>query len=106
MKQIKRLLDDEIKTELEKLSKLEPGSSEHKATVDSVARLVEKRNELEKSKDSKIDRYVTNGIAIAGIIVPSLITIWGTLATFKFEEDGTVSTVIGRGFINKLLPRK
>lgn len=52
------------------------------------------------------DRMITNAITAAGIIIPSLITIWGTIKTLKFEEQGTVTTIMGRGFINKLLPKK
>ena len=52
------------------------------------------------------DRMITNAITAAGIVIPSLITIWGTFKTLKFEEQGTVTTIMGRGFINKLLPKK
>ena len=52
------------------------------------------------------DRMITTAITAAGIIIPSLITIWGTIKTLKFEEQGTVTTIMGRGFINKLLPKK
>lgn len=52
------------------------------------------------------DRLITNAITAAGIVIPSLITIWGTFKTLKFEEQGTVTTIMGRGFINKLLPKK
>ena len=52
------------------------------------------------------DRLIRNCIAVAGIVIPVGVTIWGTLKTFRFEEQGTVTTMIGRGFINKLLPKK
>ena len=52
------------------------------------------------------DLMITNAITAAGIVIPSLITIWGTFKTLKFEEQGTVTTIMGRGFINKLLPKK
>ena len=52
------------------------------------------------------DRMITNAITAGGIVIPSLITIWGTFKTLKFEEQGTVTTIMGRGFINKLLPKK
>ncbi|MBO5906197.1 MAG: hypothetical protein J6Q84_07255 [Kiritimatiellae bacterium] len=51
------------------------------------------------------DRLIRNIIAVTGIVVPSLITIWGTLKSLKFEETGSVTTIMGRGFINKLLPK-
>ena len=57
-------------------------------------------------EDEKKDRLIRNCISAAGIIIPSLLTIWGTFKTFKFEQEGTVTTIMGRGFINKLLPKK
>lgn len=60
----------------------------------------------EQTNDNKRDQLFRNGIAIAGIIIPSVITIWGTLKTLKFEETGTVTTIMGRGFVNKLIPKK
>ena len=56
--------------------------------------------------NDKKDQLIRNGIAIAGIVIPSVITIWGTLKSLKFEETGTVTTIMGRGFIGKLLPKK
>lgn len=56
--------------------------------------------------NEKRDRLVANAMTAAGIILPSLITVWGTYKTLKFEEQGTVTTIMGRGFINKLLPKK
>lgn len=60
----------------------------------------------QQTKDNKNDQLLRNSIAIAGIIIPSVITIWGTLKTLKFEETGTVTTIMGRGFVNKLIPKK
>ena len=128
MESIRELLDEEIQVEFEKLSKLEVGSESYKATVDGLTKLVDRAVEIDKTementtkieaqniendfkalqiKEDNRDRWVRNGIAIAGIIVPSVLTVWGTLKSFKFEETGTVTTILGRGFINKLLPKK
>lgn len=128
MESIRELLDEEIQVEFEKLSKLEVGSESYKATVDGLSKLVDRAVEIDKTemenatkieaqniendlkalqiKEDNLDRWVRNGIAIAGIIVPSVLTVWGTLKSFKFEETGTVTTILGRGFINKLLPKK
>lgn len=70
-----------------------------------------KSREIEEKKlgqitNEKNDQLFKNGIAIAGIIIPSMITIWGTFKTLKFEETGTVTTIMGRGFVNKLIPKK
>lgn len=128
MESIRELLDEEIQVEFEKLSKLEVGSESYKAAVDGLTKLVDRAVEIDKTemenatkieaqniendlkalqiKEDNRDRWVRNGIAIAGIIVPSVLTVWGTLKSFKFEETGTVTTILGRGFINKLLPKK
>ena len=125
---IEELLNDEIQDELENLSKMELGSDTYKVTVEGLTKLVDKSIELEKVRlemsdkaenreteldlkcqqmqNEKRDQIIRNGIAIAGLIVPTIITVWGTLKTLKFEETGTVTTIMGRGFIQKLLPKK
>lgn len=131
MATIETLLKQEIEEEFGELNKIELGSNEYKTTVDGLTKLVDRAIELEKlniedekrieaqkdkefENDLKIkqmesdkkDQKVKNGIAVAGIIVPVAVTVWGTLKSFKFEETGTVTTIMGRGFINKLLPKK
>ena len=125
---IKTLLEVEIEEELDKLAGMKPGTDEHRATVDSVAKLMDRAIELEKladaaderdqdrkfdnelklkqAKDEKLDRIVKNVISAAGIVLPICLTIWGTRTSLKFEEEGSITTTIGRGFINKLLPKK
>ena len=127
MSDIKNLLDDEIRSEMEDLAKMGLGSDDYKATVDGLTKLVDRRIELEKvenerkeksesrinetnlklaqMEDDRKDRKVKNGIAIGGILLPIGVTIWGTLKSLKFEETGSVSTIVGRGFIQKFLPK-
>lgn len=125
---IQNLLCDEIQDEITHLRGLDVGTEAYKVTVDGVTKLVDRVIELEKidvdtaerekarefeaeqkrkqlEKETK-DRFIGNCIAVAGIVIPSVITIWGTLASFEFEKEGTVTTIMGRGFINKLLPKK
>ena len=126
--QIENSLDEEILNAIEALSEMDKGSEEWKKTVEGLAKLLEKTNERDKfeaerreqdrnrrienfwreeqAKEERIDRWVKNGIAVAGIVIPVAVTIWGTLVSFKFEEEGTITTIMGRGFINKLLPKK
>lgn len=129
------LLSEEIKRELGRLEDLEVGTDEYKTTVDGLTKLIdratalqkmefekeeaigERRRKINESLDAKVlrnqeladqrkDRMFTHGIAIAGIVIPAIITVWGTLVSLKFEEEGTVTTSIGKGFINRLLPKK
>ncbi len=125
---IENLLHDEIQEDFEKLRRVNFGSEEYKTGVDGLAKLLDRAIELDKlntedqdktesreneerwkqiqHEEEKKDRWVKHGISVAGIVLPILVTIWGTKASFKFEETGTVTTMMGRGFINKLLPKK
>ena len=125
---VKSLLRDEIRDEIETLSKMEVGSEGYEKTVNGLTKLIDRSIEMDKLEneqeekeknreietelktqqleDEKKDRKVRNAISIAGIIIPTLVTIWGTKASFMFEKEGTVTTIMGRGFINKLLPKK
>lgn len=125
---IKTLLEEEIKEEFEELGKTEIGSKAYETTVDGLTKLVDRAIELEKSEteradrraaqeselelkvqqaeDEKKDRKVKNWLTAAGIIIPTGVTIWGTIKSIKFEQEGTITTIMGRGFINKLLPKK
>ena len=128
MTNIETLLHEEIQDGFDALSKMERGTEIHKTTVDEVAKLFDKAIEIEKieieakekaksreieaslkrsqMEEDRKDRRFKNGIAIGGIVLPLAVTIWGTFKTLKFEEEGTVTTMMGRGFINKLIPKK
>ena len=110
---IETLLHSEIKSEFETLSRMEVGTEEHGKTVETITVLVDRAIEMEKlnieeqeKDEEKKDRLIKNVLAGLGIAIPSLITIWGTCKSIKFEETGTITTIMGRGFINKLLPKK
>lgn len=125
---IETLLHEEIKTELEELNKIELGSEKYKVTVDGIVKLIDRTIEMDKlnidvqnkaddrekddsfkmkqMEDERKNRLVNNYIAVAGIVIPTAVTIWGTIKTIEFEKEGTITTIMGRGFINKLLPKK
>ena len=121
---IKETLYKEIEDELQALNEIEVGTDEYKLSVDGVTKLLDRAIEIEKHEaemkeqeaeriakniqvaEEQKDRVVKNYISAGGVVLPLLVTIWGTLKSFKFEQDGTVTTIMGRGFINKLLPKK
>ena len=121
---IKETLYKEIEDELQALNEIEVGTDEYKSSVDGVTKLLDRAIEIEKHEaemkereaeriakniqvaEEQKDRVVKNYISAGGVVLPLLVTIWGTLKSFKFEKDGTVTTIMGRGFIKKLLPKK
>lgn len=114
---IEKILHDEIVFELEELKGKEHGTNEYVSTVEGVTKLIDRAIEMDKlnieheekekqvQRDEK-DRLIKNIIAVAGIVLPCIITVWGTCKSFEFEKEGTITTIMGRGFVNKLLPKK
>ena len=125
---IETLLVDEIEHEFGKLYETECGSEKHKVAVDGVTKLVDRVIELERldidraeraaaregeqllklqqTEEDKKDRLVKNLISVGGIVLPLIVTIWGTKVSLKFEETGTITTQMGRGFIQRLFSKK
>lgn len=125
---IETMLHDEIKSELEELGKIKVGTEEYKVAVDGITKLTDRAIEMtkfdiereaknrdreietylkqEQMKDDRKDRFIKNVIAVVGIGVPTAVTIWGTVKSIEFEKEGTITTIMGRGFIQKLLPKK
>lgn len=118
MRSIETKLHMEIEAELDKLDGIEDKNSEEaKQISDNVVKLMDRAIEMEKlgneiekfqiqMREEQKDRLFKNCIAAAGIIIPVGLTIWGTIVSIKFEETGTITTAIGRGFISRLLPKK
>ena len=127
----KEALDGEISTELEVLESMETNSEDYKIMVEGLTKLIDRSMELEKieiskaqeaekikneakkmkfeagqAKTNKIFQWIGYGISAAGIVIPVAVTIWGTKVTLNFEKEGTITTMMGRGFINRLLPKK
>lgn len=113
---IKTLLDVEIEEKSLKLANMEPDTKEYDAAVDSLTKLMDRRIEIEKlelseaqtekqMKEERKSRFVKNLIDVGAIVVPAAITIWGACVSFKFEETGTITTSIGRKFMDKLIKK-
>lgn len=73
---------------------------------EKLEREFERNHKTKQMEEEKKDRLIKNGLTAGGIALPLVVTIWGTLKSLKFEETGTVTTLVGRGFINKILPKK
>ena len=80
--------------------------------IEDETRLKEQAQEFEQElkekqrKDENVDRAVKNTLTGVSIIGGFGLTIWGTIKSIKFEETGTITTIMGRGFINRLLGKK
>lgn len=127
-KEIKELLEEEIKSEIENLSSLEFGSQEHATAVDSLTKLYKLKLEEDKSsmeyldkienreidqesktaqmEESVKDRYFRFGMAAAELVLPLMFYgIWMRRG-FKFEQDGTFTSQTFRGLFSRFRPTK
>lgn len=126
--EIKSLLAKEIESEIENLDSLTPGSQEHSAAVESLAKLyklkleedkismeyLEKTDMHESDKGFKVaqleesikDRYFRLGIAAAELILPLMFYgIWMKRG-FAFEKDGTFTSQTFRDLFSRFRPTK
>lgn len=118
------LLREEIERELEEIKGMTPGTEEHRVACASVQGLIDRAKELEEfgvkcqneerdrrdDRDFKTkqfeaeekDKKVRNWLTGLGIVIPAGISVWGVLKSLKFEETGTVTTLVGRNFFQKI----
>ena len=122
--------EKEVNAKMEELEYLEPHSDEYKAAVDSLTKLTDRILEFEKLEldetktqinrqieyekldveeekvaNEKRDNKIKNWLTAAGIVVPTGLAVWGTFKSIKFEETGTITTIAGRNFFNKLFKK-
>lgn len=116
-------LNDVIVRQIEEMDRLEVGTEPYKIAVDGVCKLIDKSVEIRKIRVSKVEkdderivkmnqlendkkeRKIQMFINIGGIIIPVIVTVWGTLKSFEFEREGTVTTILGRKFVGNLLKK-
>lgn len=118
----------EIREEMDMLRDLKIGSDEYRTTVDGITKLMDRATEMaridaenadkaktrefeaeQKQKQMEEDRrrqFISNCIAVASIIIPAGITIWGTVKSFEFEQTGTVTTLLGRKLVGRCVSNK
>lgn len=114
--EIEKQLEEVILLKLEEAR--DSDSEQCKDAVDEAAKLtdrlieIKKMNADEEAKKEEQERQDikerwANGIAIAGIAVPATISALGIYKTFKFDDaGGIISSTLGRGFLNKIVPKK
>ena len=122
---VKEQLTKVIEVQMEMLKDMKPGTEEYKNASDVLAKLLDKLNEMDRNDydywdkcetrekeielklkqlaEDRRDHNVKNTLTGVSVVGGLALTVWGTLKSLKFEENGTVTTLIGRGFINKLL---
>lgn len=103
----------EIEERLDAANELDPTSKEYETVVNSVTKLMDRAIEIEKlessesqnekqMKEERKARLIRNLIDIGAIVLPLGVTLWGVKASLYFEDENTVTTTVGRKFMDKL----
>lgn len=106
-------LNVEIDERFNDLAKLDPTTKEYSTAVDSLTKLMDRAIEIEKieasdaqnekqMKDDRKSRVVKNCIDVGSIILPLAVTLWGVKASLYFEDSNTVTTTVGRKFMDRM----
>ena len=126
---ILEMLDKEIETIMNTMEDLALGSEEYKQAAETLAKLIDRRNEmvkieydhldkkqsrqeendlkLKQIEDEKKDRQVKNRLTAAKVFGGFLMTGLGTYVTLNFERIQNVTTIAGREFVKQLfVPKK
>ena len=87
---------DRLRNELIKLKQL-----------DQEKALKKEDNDIQCSRDKKdnVKDWIHIGLSVAGLVISSGLSIWGIKKTFKFDETSTVTSTLGRGFLNGVMPK-
>lgn len=101
-----KMLDDQLKSEIQGLVVMEAGSEEKSKATDDVAKLyklkIEEEAKAEEASAKAKDRKIKIGVETAGILSSLGLTCYWLSKTFKFEETGTIVSKAGQGVLNKL----
>ena len=121
---IHTLLHETIQDKFEELRGLDPNSKEYTVAVGNLTKLIDRAIEMEKADmeyteqaekreaenelrrkqilDERIDMIIKHSLTAVSIVGGFALTIWGSNKCLRFEETGTVTTIPGRNFMNKL----
>lgn len=122
---IKTLMEAEIEERLNDLKEMEVGTDEHEATLNEIAKLVDRKIEMDKldveradkielrqyeidlkerqMKEEKTGRWTRDITNWVNLGIGAGLLIWGTFVSINFEREGTFTTTAGRKNVQRVL---
>lgn len=133
--EIKNLLDEEIKSQINAISDMDVDNENYSKAIDSLVKLHKLRIEETKSitdfedrtykrendektcelneeirqeqlSEQKKERYIRIGLDVAGLLVPIMFYSAWMRKGFKFEETGTFTSTTFRGLFGHFKPTR
>lgn len=104
MDEVKRLLDEEIKTQIEGLASL-PNGKEKTDAIEGVAALYRLR--IDENKDNHfVDRALKYGLDAAGLVLPLIFYGCWMKRGLEFEKTGTFCSKTFQGLTRMFRPTR
>lgn len=126
--EIRELLDEEIQSQIEAMSSLEPGSKEQTAAAENIAKLIrlgidddknakeamqredamysEEKYHAAQLKEQKVAKWVQiGGTALIAVVELAFYGYWIGRG-YKYEEDGVVTSPTLKDLIRRFRPTK
>ena len=86
--------------------KVRPNLAQHGGDIEiEKLEVSETQNEKQMKEDRK-SRMVKNVIDVGSIVLPLVVTIWGVKASLYCEDKNTVTTTVGRKFMDRIFSFK
>lgn len=122
-----KMIEDELEHQVSEMKRYEVGSKEYETAAKAISvlhNIIQESKKLEidtdmknitleneydvKSKqadENKRNRLWNTVVEIGGIVIPAVITIWGTKTTLRFEADGTPTSITSRSILPRLFKK-
>jgi hypothetical protein len=113
---MKTLLEVEIEEKFAKMGELDPSTKEYATAADSVTKLMDRVIKIEE--DESAESYnekklkeeqksqIIKAVIDAGMKAATLgVTVWLALTSLKFEENGSITTTIGRKTLDMIFKK-
>lgn len=116
MKKIKETLWADYESVSDKIKVTDIDNARYESLLEERDKI---RNELIKFEQSTIDMElkktqieaenkrdkIRNMITIGTFVVSTALSLYGISKTFKFDQDATVTSTLGRGILNSVIPK-
>lgn len=98
----KLLLDerDKIRNELIKVDQTNVEAKSKRQQLEAEAKIKEAQIEAENKRE-----LIRNGITIVTFLVTTIVSVKAIDKTFKFDEEGTFTSTLGRSILSGIIPK-
>lgn len=99
----KTLLEEVYEKRLEEVNNMDVTDESFTKAVDGVAKLADRVIEEKRVKEERKSRWFKDGADVAIKVAGLVTTVVATIVCLRFEENGSITTTVGRKLTDKIL---